>query len=668
MKNKKILFGLLFLIIILASVLSFSRSELFKGFLGDSMPKQNPFSSKNIPPLALPSQKPSQRFVELPQVKTTVSDLKKTQALKSIEGIQAMLKRTQDLKTFIPKNVFESELSSNLSNIESKITGYQQKLTSAHDLEKDRLLHLFGHEGFDTQIQDIHKMAKLPQTLTELENLVTEIEKETKNVVEILRGYGVETPLRNTIYYIKKNNDLLRQWYDQGNVIELLEAIDELRKLVLPPLSEVRGTIEFVNKNRDQYSALPEYAKRLDPLDALLFKLQWYFEVLLPLLPEISSSAKVLEENKLKQKNINLYVCWVKWKEVGPDISPHPYDLNALRETLDQVVDLYKTNSYNQVNLSYTITPLLSWKKDLSSGLFSDDFFAYESAAIELCDPGVDFRSIDVFAVFPVFLKDVAGKGTQGNRFHHTKDGKVKMGTIEIVPGMSSHVWVHEIGHAFYNLPHANGIDCGRNSFKTTNGSPWKECKKLEYGNVFDDMGLGILWGHFNGFIKNRLGWISNILKITKDGEYQIASLDVSASDPQMLFIPLKDFPLCIDFRKESNTAGCLMSYVCGIPGSTYYPLQLQTYLIDVEPDSLDPMNYPNIPDVNKSSADFQDACLTSNQTFHNNELGIFSLFFSHTLNNRAKVTLDIDENKVVPLEKIEQFYKEFQQGLWGSN
>lgn len=82
------------------------------------------------------------------------------------------------------------------------------------------------------------------------------------------------------------------------------------------------------------------------------------------------------------------------------------------------------------------------------------------------------------------------------------------------------HILSHEIGHAL-GVMHANGLDCGE---KINSG----DCRHLEYGNLFDVMGMGYYSTHFNAFYKEKLSWIKpeETIIINKSGTYTLYPLE----------------------------------------------------------------------------------------------------------------------------------------------
>ncbi|SDS39385.1 Ig-like domain-containing protein [Pseudomonas oryzae] len=90
----------------------------------------------------------------------------------------------------------------------------------------------------------------------------------------------------------------------------------------------------------------------------------------------------------------------------------------------------------------------------------------------------------------------------------------------------------HEMGHNL-GLYHAHARDCGN----TTLGS---SCTSQDYGDTVDIMGYNGTVGHFNGFNKERLGWLAsgNIINVASSGSFYIKPNSVATSSAKVLKIP----------------------------------------------------------------------------------------------------------------------------------
>ena len=112
------------------------------------------------------------------------------------------------------------------------------------------------------------------------------------------------------------------------------------------------------------------------------------------------------------------------------------------------------------------------------------------------------------------------------------------MGQVGAMPSTS---WIHnsmilrtvahELGHNL-GLYHARAIDCG----DTTLGS---SCTIQEYGDTLDIMGYSGTVGHYNGFFKERIGWLGsgNLVNVTSSGSFTLQPSSASTSAAKVLKI-----------------------------------------------------------------------------------------------------------------------------------
>jgi hypothetical protein len=89
----------------------------------------------------------------------------------------------------------------------------------------------------------------------------------------------------------------------------------------------------------------------------------------------------------------------------------------------------------------------------------------------------------------------------------------------------------HEMGHNL-GLFHARALDCG----STTLGS---SCSNQEYGDTLDTMGYFGTVGHFNGFSKERLGWLasSNLINVASAGSFYLKPASTQTTAGKVLKI-----------------------------------------------------------------------------------------------------------------------------------
>lgn len=89
----------------------------------------------------------------------------------------------------------------------------------------------------------------------------------------------------------------------------------------------------------------------------------------------------------------------------------------------------------------------------------------------------------------------------------------------------------HEMGHNL-GLHHAHALDCG----DATLGSA---CSAQEYGDTLDIMGYSGTVGHFNGFSKERLGWLAsgNLINVASAGNFYLKPASAQTSGGKLLKI-----------------------------------------------------------------------------------------------------------------------------------
>lgn len=89
----------------------------------------------------------------------------------------------------------------------------------------------------------------------------------------------------------------------------------------------------------------------------------------------------------------------------------------------------------------------------------------------------------------------------------------------------------HELGHNL-GLYHAHALDCGDTTLSAS-------CSSQEYGDTLDIMGYSGTVGHFNGFNKERLGWLgsSNIVTVSSSGSFTLQPASVKTSAAKVLKI-----------------------------------------------------------------------------------------------------------------------------------
>jgi hypothetical protein len=194
-----------------------------------------------------------------------------------------------------------------------------------------------------------------------------------------------------------------------------------------------------------------------------------------------------------------------------PDDLTEPNSESAAYSTMESVNEFYVENSYNQMWLDTTVTPLLTlpqikaWYATAGPGaLLSDARKVARKAGYDTANydrdivshtsvPGYDWGGLGV----------VGGKGTW-------------------LQSYGAGVTAHELGHN-QGLGHANFW----NPDATYTGI-YGTGTNIEYGNIFDTMGSG--GSHFCALFKHQLDWLpdTTIHTITTNGVYRLYPFDTT--------------------------------------------------------------------------------------------------------------------------------------------
>ncbi|MEK7552935.1 MAG: hypothetical protein AAB505_02400 [Patescibacteria group bacterium] len=176
----------------------------------------------------------------------------------------------------------------------------------------------------------------------------------------------------------------------------------------------------------------------------------------------------------------------------------------------------------------------------------------------------------------------------------------------------------HEVGHSL-GLFHGNGWNCENDPFLGG------DCQNVEYGNTFDVMGAYINSLHFNGFYKERLGWLEprDVIKIDRSGRYEINNLEKTTGKrmAKIQILNSTTTPFYVEHRRgvgfdsrlnspelSANQAGLIVNNI--VPRSNLYvnfPNAIMAHLLDMSPNpnlqwsddtrqaTLNPSSPPNV-------------------------------------------------------------------------
>jgi hypothetical protein len=311
-----------------------------------------------------------------------------------------------------------------------------------------------------------------------------------------------------------------------------------------------------------------------------------------------------------------------------PDDLTEPISEANAYAVMDNVNAFYVEDSYNQTSLDPTVAPLVTlpqikaWYATAGTGQLQAD--AREATRLA----GYDTANYDLDIVcfnsvpgpkysFWSGLASVGGKGLwlQGN-----------------LGGSSPGVAAHELGHN-YGLWHANYWDT------TANASMIGPGTNLEYGNIYDTMGLaGAGMYQFNAASKNKLDWLKAgaVQLIATNGVYRLYPFDVPdwsrVAGRTYAAAVQKDFAryYWLEFRRlfagnPWTQSGVLLNW------SPWQDSGGGTQLIDTTPGS---------PTGSGDSRD--DAALVVGRTFNDNSAGVHVTTLARGANGAADPWLDV--------------------------
>ncbi|SDH69211.1 NPCBM-associated, NEW3 domain of alpha-galactosidase [Pseudomonas benzenivorans] len=183
------------------------------------------------------------------------------------------------------------------------------------------------------------------------------------------------------------------------------------------------------------------------------------------------------------------------------------------------VSNFFKENSSQQTWLTGSVT---GWYTIPVSSTVCDSFAIEQYAKTAAQEAGFNLGNYDRFIyIFPKNACGYSGMGQVGS-----------LGSGAWINGsMILRTVAHELGHNL-GLQHAHALDCG----DTTLGG---SCSTQEYGDTLDIMGYSGTVGHFNGFSKERLGWLasSNLIDVSSAGNFYLKPASAQTTGGKVLKI-----------------------------------------------------------------------------------------------------------------------------------
>jgi hypothetical protein len=201
---------------------------------------------------------------------------------------------------------------------------------------------------------------------------------------------------------------------------------------------------------------------------------------------------------------------------------PTPFARDDVRHIVfDEADAFYRKTSFGKASLTGAVTP---WLHAFGGQPPCNANSIREPAVAAVRAAGYEPASYDaVIYIHPDAACAWSGATYAGVVF---LDGEVTPYLVE-----------HELGHAF-GLAHANTTACLSHS-----------CATLEYGDPYDTMGRGA--GDFSAYAKARLGWLTHVTRVVRNGVHPLAALERESASTQALVVTTAQDQYWIEYRTE---------------------------------------------------------------------------------------------------------------------
>lgn len=346
-------------------------------------------------------------------------------------------------------------------------------------------------------------------------------------------------------------------------------------------------------------------------------------------------------------------------------------DRSQIETLVGKVDEYFQELSYNQAGIELGPMAIVHPTGELPTSLMEE-----ENIAVQLCDPLIDFNAVDILWIFPSTQAGLGmAESNEDRPSIHTDEKEIKAVVLighygpengfinHVIEDYITTVFVHELLHnsLFNYIGHASTLECGDTSFSMSG------CTSIMYGNRYDVMSA--MSGHASAWSKYKAGpWLTQTT-VRRNGQYELAALELPFSQPQLIRIPFTPYPVCLEYRKPIGidlvanqiilrnlvpampAEGCLFIYIC--PGKDRHrvgPLHLDpknTFLLDSTPASQADWTHVDswTPEQRANWPDMSDSCLVRGRVFGNEELGIQNLYYENTGDaDIINVHLDINE------------------------
>jgi hypothetical protein len=206
---------------------------------------------------------------------------------------------------------------------------------------------------------------------------------------------------------------------------------------------------------------------------------------------------------------------------------PQPFTRAQAQDVVFVQADAFvRDNSFGAAHLAGEVTPwVTAFPSAPACGTPTEQKSLGNAAQAAAKAAGFDVAAYTRFIyLFPYI--STCGYGGYGSQTDVFLNGGLNRGLV-----------THELGHTF-GLEHAHLHQC------TSDG-----CQTIEYGDPYDTMG-GSLVGEYNAYEKFVAGWLTNVTRGPKTGDYVIDQLELKSSVPQALDVQTAHSEYWFDHRE----------------------------------------------------------------------------------------------------------------------